>query len=358
MQLKKLGKTDLSVNPIGIGTEHLHRVPLAKLKTALNHCVDQGYNYYDLLATASDQRDRFAEAIKPLRGNMIISAHLARHGRTYQTAEASYHDWLQRLGTDCLEIVMIQWVDDRQHYEELFTPHGIYELASNLKQQGKARYIGISGHKTPVMLQAAQSGLFDVIMHPFNLATREIINPMRLGYVGDEKKALLQTCLQQGVGVVAMKVFAGGRLLEKDKPHTATVNQCMHYALSQPGVDVALAGIASMEEALPLAAYETASHAEKDYSSILLSQTQLTNLVKACVYCNHCLPCPMNIDIGQVNKLADAAALNLTDDIRQAYAQLDAHAADCIACGDCSANCPFGVDGVMQMQRALEIFGN
>jgi uncharacterized protein len=58
------------------------------------------------------------------------------------------------------------------------------------------------------------------------------------------------------------------------------------------------------------------------------------------VYCNHCLPCPVAIDIGGTIRQWDATGEPV------------AAAARCSACGACVERCPFGVDVTEIMRKA------
>ena len=75
------------------------------------------------------------------------------------------------------------------------------------------------------------------------------------------------------------------------------------------------------------------------------------------MYCNHCLPCPVSIDIGTTTRLTDTAAYGITDSIISEYEALSSKASDCTECGVCMENCPFGVDVVGNMARAVAMFG-
>lgn len=39
------------------------------------------------------------------------------------------------------------------------------------------------------------------------------------------------------------------------------------------------------------------------------------------------------------------------------YKLLEHHASECIACGGCEGNCPFGVGTIEKMKKAVEVFG-
>ena len=106
-------------------------------------------------------------------------------------------------------------------------------------------------------------------------------------------------------------------------------------------------------------AYETASDAERDYAETLGATAQFTG-TRQCVYCNHCLPCPVGIDVAAVNRALDgilAGAAETHAAIREQYAALAAHGSDCIACGNCDSRCPFGVPTIQRMAKAADVFG-
>ena len=74
------------------------------------------------------------------------------------------------------------------------------------------------------------------------------------------------------------------------------------------------------------------------------------------MYCNHCRPCPVGLDIGLINKYYDLA---MAGDRLAAdhYAQLDLGASDCTGCGHCNDACPFHVDQVSRMAEIRERLG-
>ena len=79
---------------------------------------------------------------------------------------------------------------------------------------------------------------------------------------------------------------------------------------------------------------------------------------KKCMYCNHCKPCPADIDIAMVNKLYHLASMQeeVPASVRAHYQALEKNASHCIACGGCETRCPFGVEIVERMQKARALF--
>ena len=106
-----------------------------------------------------------------------------------------------------------------------------------------------------------------------------------------------------------------------------------------------------MEEVL--AFFET-SPEERDYSALAAYAPE--DALAHCVYCAHCHPCPLGLDIALINKYYDLSRLG---DLlaRQHYLTLDQTAADCAQCGHCNDRCPFRVDQMARMREIAEYFG-
>ena len=77
------------------------------------------------------------------------------------------------------------------------------------------------------------------------------------------------------------------------------------------------------------------------------------------MYCSHCGPCVVHIDIANVTKFLNLALAQkeLPETVREHYAVLDHHASECIRCGVCETRCPFGVGIRKNMDKATAIFG-
>ena len=163
------------------------------------------------------------------------------------------------------------------------------------------------------------------------------------------------------MGITVRKTYGAGKLLQAEptpfaKPLTEV--QCSQYALDRPAVAAVLPGCGSAAEVEAAMAYLGATDEQRDYAEIL--QTAPNDFAGSCVYCSHCQPCPVEIDIASVNRYLDIARLdqdNIPPSVRQHYAHLKVHGGDCIACGSCEGRCPFGVQVIQNMAQARQIFG-
>jgi predicted aldo/keto reductase-like oxidoreductase len=118
-----------------------------------------------------------------------------------------------------------------------------------------------------------------------------------------------------------------------------------------------LLGSSTKEHVLESISYLNASEAEKDYSAIV--KDYLGSMKGSCMYCNHCLPCPSQIDIAAVTRCLDIALLdegNIPQAIKSQYRALEHHAGECTACGSCEERCPFSVPVIQNMEKTAGLF--
>jgi predicted aldo/keto reductase-like oxidoreductase len=201
--------------------------------------------------------------------------------------------------------------------------------------------------------------------------------PINLAWdVTPGRKDAIHACALHNVGLVAMKPFAGSRLLKPRGSKVITPAQCLAYVLSQEGVSTAVPGVRNTAELRAALHVLDATDEEKDVRGVLADFQE--DLRGNCLYCNHCLPCPVGIDIAQILRNVDKALHERSDEVRAAheayqetvdffhpdgirssdteYEVLTAKASSCTECGVCMKRCPFGVDVVSRMKQAVELF--
>ena len=371
MEYRRLGRSGFEISAISLGTEYLLHQESEAVARTLHAAIDRGVNYFDLFWPQPEFRDRCGAALRGSRSRVHLAAHLgaAMNGEQYEASrdvvhsERCFHDFLSRYKTDYVDVLLLHNCDPQEDYSELMRSSGLMDLARRLKAQGKARIIGFSGHTVATALQAVRQGEIDMIMFPINLVGRAIAG----------KQDLYRACVQENVGLVAMKPFAGGKLLLETSTvavddwqtggrmlavkhnAAATPVRCLAYVLEQPGVATVVPGCKDVAEVEAAQAFWEANETEKDYRTAL---DGLEYVSGECVYCNHCLPCPSLIDIGQTIRLMELSRREgLKVEIRAAYAALEHHASECIECGQCVERCPFGAHTVDLVLRAAKVFG-
>lgn len=381
MRYRDLGKTGYKVSEVGLGCEHLQGMTYEAIKPVVEEAIAQGINIFDVFMSEPNVRTDLGKALKGQRDRVLLQGHIGsawlngQYCRTRKLDESKFffEDFMTRLQTDYVDIGMLHYIDSMEDFDRVFdTP--VLDYALDLKQQGVIKMLGMSSHNPSVALRAVETGLIEVLMFSINpaydimpdntdvhdLFEKEKYDDSLCG-IEPARAELYRACEARGVGITVMKTLAAGKLLKAEtSPFGVALseNQCIHYALTRPGVKSVLIGCRTPQEVRAAVAYEQATEQERDYSTAL-SHTPKYSLKGSCMYCNHCLPCPSDINIAEVNKFLDLALQNqeIPQSVSGHYQSLAHHAGECIACRSCEKNCPFDVPVVERMQQAKQLFG-
>lgn len=377
MEYRPLGNTGLMVSEIGLGCEAFADSNVVFCRDYMTAALDSGVNYIDIFSPEPIIRDNIGKSLKGQRNRIYIQGHIGvvwkngQYKRTRDLAESKegFEDLLSRLNTKKIEVGMIHYVDDMDDWKAVLEG-GLMDYAKQLKREGRIKHIGMSSHNPAVALAAVKSGLIEVLMFSINPsfdllpADRSLWDPKAyegtFSNIDPVRAELYSTCQQMGVGISVMKVFGGGRLLDAKKSplgKALTPCQCIHYALGRPAVSTALSGSRTMEELLQDLHYPSATAEEKDYTSVF-SEIANASWKGSCIYCGHCAPCPVGINVAAVTKLLDAARIQgeVTPALQAQYDALQHKAGECTSCGSCESRCPFAVPVRENMKKAAELF--
>ena len=366
MEYRKLphGNENEKFSVLGLGLGGIQGSSETEIEQVVSKAVDNGINFFDLCGGAKKVYAPFGRAIKGRRDKVFFQMHL---GAVYN-ARGDYAwsrklpeikstiEWeLETLGTDYADMGFLHCVDEDEDYDKLVSS-GVLDYLKELKAKGAVRHMGFSSHTPSVANRILDTGMADMMMFSIN-AAYDFEKGDAYGKGGaDERAELFRRCQAQGVGISVMKPFHAGRLLSAAASPFKTAltrYQCLQYVLDRPGVLTAVPGVRSMADLDALLGFANASSEERDYSA--LGGMTAESVRGSCVYCNHCQPCPVGIDIGLVNKYYDLARVG--DKLAAShYEKLSLKADACVHCGHCDERCPFKVQQGARMDEIAAYF--
>ncbi len=381
MKYRILGRTGLNVSVIGLGCEGFMDLTQTQTTEMIEYAIQNGINIIDIYSSNPELRQHLGKAIKPHRKNFLIQSHIGsiwENGQYLRTRDMDkvkngFETSLKELDTDYLDIGIIHYVDEMEDFERVFNGE-IIQYALQLKANGTIHHLGMSTHNPLTAIKAVETGLIDTLLFSINpcydlqpatedievLLARESYNK-HFTDIDKDRRTLYELCERKGIAIDVMKAYGGGDILSDTLSpfgKALTPIQCIEYCLERPSVASVLIGCKNIEEMESALKWCSATEKEKDYTNILNSLDSFS-WHGHCMYCGHCAPCPKGINIAMVNKLYNLALAEgcITETIREHYKILNAHASDCIGCGQCETRCPFEVKIKEKMKNIKNLFG-
>lgn len=218
MQYRTLGRTGISTSEIGfgawgIGGEMWKGATDSESMAALHRAADLGVNFIDTaLAYGKGHSEMLVgRFIKERREPIVVASKIppmnntwpARPGSRlsevfpYRYIVESTERSLKNLGTETIDIQQLHvWLDDWTDLPEWF------EAVSELKEQGKIRFFGISinDHQPESALRVGASGKVDTIQVIYNIFDQS------------PSDKLFPLCLEAGIGIIVRVPLDEGAL--------------------------------------------------------------------------------------------------------------------------------------------------
>jgi aryl-alcohol dehydrogenase-like predicted oxidoreductase len=218
-----LGRTGLKVTRLGIGGAYC-TTPEGYIQA-----IDTGVNYIDTAPAYHKGKDEgyVGEAIKGRRHNLVVATKTWK--RDADGARKELETSLRLLGTDCIDIWQIHYLNKNSELKQVLGPGGAMEFAVKAREEGLIRYIGVTGHKWATVSKAVATGLFDTVLCWYSCAKRE-----------PEKNVFVQAA-KHNTGVVIMNATGTDKLLEGD--NVPPIAHFYRYVLGHSAVSVVLRGM-------------------------------------------------------------------------------------------------------------------
>jgi predicted aldo/keto reductase-like oxidoreductase len=238
---RPLGRTGELVSAIGVGGFHLSVPSERDAITIVRRAIDSGITFLDNCWDYADGKSE-ERAGKALRDGYRHRAFLMTKidGRTAKSAMKQLEESLSRLQTDHVDLIQFHEIIRMSDPALIFAPGGALEAVVKAQQQGKVRFIGFTGHKSPAIHQLM---LDQAAKHRFRFdAVQMPLNVMDAHHDSFEKR-ILPRLVKDEVAVLGMKPLGSPFILDSK---TVSARECLKYAMSLP-VSVTITGIDSFE---------------------------------------------------------------------------------------------------------------
>jgi len=228
---RKLGNTGVEVSIFALGGEGVLRTRgrTAEAAQVIERALDEGVSYCDTAPAYADSLDYYGAVLGERREGIFLAS--KTHDRTRDGSLRLLDDSLRRLRTDRLDLWQLHDLRTGDDLRRIFAKGGALEALLRAREEGRTRFLGVTGHHDPaILLEAMRRFDFDTVLVALNAA-----DVHRLSFA----RTVLADAARRGMGVIAMKVTAQGALLERGR---LTMEEAMSYALSLDGVSTAVIG--------------------------------------------------------------------------------------------------------------------
>ncbi len=300
MRYRRLGHTDLTLSALGFGASPFGDVfaptDAAECIRAAHLAIDLGINFFDVSPyyglTLAEQRLGYALAGK--RSSILLATKCGRYGvDTFDFSAngvtAGLDASLQRLRTDYVDLLQV-------HDVEFGDVHQIVAetlpALRRLQEQGKARYIGITGYSLKALERIASAFPVDSILSycRYNLLVTDMDETLvpfaEERGIGLINASPLHMGLLRGEGAPAWHPApppvhaAGRRAADVAKTHGIRLPElALRFCLAHPYVTSTLVGIATQQQVTENMRALTAADETNPVAEILIALEPDRNVV-------------------------------------------------------------------------------
>lgn len=301
MKYNILGRTGLHVSQLGFGCGSigglLVRGDYPTMREVVERATELGINYFDTAPQYGNGQSEvnLGAVIRELRANVLVGTKVRLTGEDMSQIAAaiprSVEGSLRRLGRGTIDLIQLhnhigfqrqpEQDPDRVSLQDLDAVRQAFET---LQQQGKVRFWGITGlGASGAVQEAVAAGAFQTIQAPYNLLNPSAGTIVPGNFPFQDYGQLIDHAALQEMGVIAIRILAGGALSGSTERHPVAsqsvnpiasesayrddvaraqrfaflvedgdvsnlVEAAVRFAVSKPGVSTALLGISSRDQ--------------------------------------------------------------------------------------------------------------
>ena len=209
METRSLGKSDIQITPIVMGTWQAGKRMWVGIEDeesikAIRHAYEVGITTVDTAEVYGEGHSEqiVAKALGDVRDKVVYASKVfANHLQYDQVIEACDRS-LKNLNTDYIDLYQIHWPSGSFN-SEIVPIEETMKALNKLKQEGKIRAIGVSNFSRVQLEEAASYGRIDSLQPPYSLFWRQVENDAA------------PYCIENNISILAYSSLAQGLLTGK-----------------------------------------------------------------------------------------------------------------------------------------------
>lgn len=282
IERRPFGRTGHQSTVTLFGAAALARVSQDEADRTLEVLLRYGVNHIDTAARYGDSELRIGPWMARHRKDFFLATKTG--SRTAPEAREDVHRSLDRLRVDHVDLIQLHALWHPDDWERTMGPGGALEAVIEARDQGLARFIGVTGHgwTIPVMHRRSLARFdFDSILMPYNFFMA------RDARYRESFEEVLGICREKNVAVQVIKSIARGPWATTERTHTtwyqplqdqADIDRAVHWALAVPGVFLNTAGDVGLLPRMLDAASRYAKRPSDDEMAAMLEERRMTSL--------------------------------------------------------------------------------
>jgi len=203
IEKQPFGRTGHESTRTIFGAAALARVTQDEADRTLDVLLKYGINHIDTAPRYGDSELRIGPWMREHRHDFFLATKIAE--RRYKGAKEQFQRSLERLQVDRVDLLQLHNLVDPIEWQMALGPGGALEAAIEAREQGLARFIGVTGHGTAIAamhMKSLDHFDFDSVLLPYNYATFQIPK-----YAGDFD-AVTKLCRERSIAVQTIKALA------------------------------------------------------------------------------------------------------------------------------------------------------
>lgn len=228
------------------GAAALASVSQSDADRTLELLLQFGVNHIDVAASYGDAELRVGPWMDRHRDRFFLATKTGK--RDHDGAREEIHRSLERLRVPHVDLIQLHNLVDPIEWDQAMNPGGALEAALEAREEGLVRYIGVTGHGTPVAgmhRRSIERFPFDAILLPYNFPVMQDV-----GYAS-AFESLLAQCADRGIAVQTIKSIAQRPWGEQDHSRStwyqpleaqSEIDRAVDWVLRRPGIFLNTAG--------------------------------------------------------------------------------------------------------------------